>query len=92
MLPEHNILFNGVNEYDCRRMYTCFNMEVKKFREGSCISDYSTKGDKLGIILKGSADVVRYDVNGVRTIIETLGEHGNFRGILYISLIRQELY
>ena len=77
-MPEHNILFNGVDDYDCHRMFKCFNMEVKKFRAGSCISDYSKQGDKIGIILKGSADVVRYDVNGVRTIIETLGEQGIF--------------
>ncbi len=77
-MPEHNILFNGVDDYDCHRMFKCFNMEVKKFRAGSCISDYSKQGDKIGIILKGCADVVRYDVNGVRTIIETLGEQGIF--------------
>ena len=77
-MPEHNILFNGVDDYDCHRMFKCFNMEVKKFRTGSCISDYSKQGDKIGIILKGCADVVRYDVNGVRTIIETLGEQGIF--------------
>lgn len=78
MLPEHNILFKGINEHDCHRMIECFNIEVKKFREGSSISDYSKKGDKIGIILKGSADVVRYDANGIRTIIETLGEQGIF--------------
>ena len=77
-MPEHNILFNGVDDYDCHRMFRCFNMEVKKFRTGSCISDFSKQGDKIGIILKGCADVVRYDVNGVRTIIETLGEQGIF--------------
>ena len=77
-MPEHNILFKGIDDYDCHRMFTCFNMEVKKFRAGSCISDYSKQGDKIGIILKGSVGVVRYDVNGVRTIIETLGEQGIF--------------
>lgn len=78
MLPEHNILFKGIDDYDCHRMIECFNIEVKKFREGSSISDYSKKGDKIGIILKGSADVVRYDANGIRTIIETFGEQGIF--------------
>lgn len=77
-MPEHNILFKGIDDYDCRRMIDCFNIEVKKFREGSCISDYSKQGDKIGIILKGSAEVVRYDVNGIRTIIEKLGVQGIF--------------
>ena len=59
-------------------MMTCFNTEVKKFRAGSCIADFSHSDDKIGIILSGRADMVRYDINGVRTIVENLGEQGIF--------------
>lgn len=78
MLPEENILFKGIDTENCSRMITCFNAEVKKFRSGSCIADCMKQGDKIGIILSGSADIVRYDENGVRTIIESLGEQGIF--------------
>ncbi len=78
MLTEDNILFKGIDKESCRRMIECFNAEVKKFRAGSCIADCTAQGDKIGIILSGCADVVRYDVNGVRTIIENLGEQGIF--------------
>ena len=78
MLVENNVLFRGIDPENCRRMISCFNAEVKKFREGSCILDNSHHGEKIGIIIEGSASIVRYDVNGVRTIIENLGEQGIF--------------
>lgn len=78
MLPEENILFKGIDPESCRRMITCFNAEIKKFRVGSNIAESTHSGGKIGIILNGNADVVRYDINGVRTIIESLGEHGIF--------------
>lgn len=78
MRPEDNILFEGIGPDDCRRMIQCFNVDVKKFRSGSCIADCTKHDDRVGIILSGRASVVRYDINGVRTIIETLGEQGIF--------------
>ncbi len=78
MLPEDNILFKGIGHEDCRRMISCFNCEIKHFRSGSCIADYSRTSDKIGIVLSGAASMVRYDVNGVRTIAETLGEQSIF--------------
>lgn len=78
MLPENNVLFKGVDAENCRRMITCFNAEVRKFRAGSSIADFSSFSDKIGIILSGRASMIRYDINGVRTIAETLGEQGIF--------------
>lgn len=78
MLPEQNILFKGVEESDCHRMMSCFNTEVKKYHSGSRIADFSRSTGKVGIILEGKAVMVRYDINGIRTIVETLGEQGIF--------------
>lgn len=78
MLPENNILFKGIDADNCRRMIECFHAEVKKYRTGSCIVDCTKKSDRIGIILSGAAAAVRYDVNGVRTIIENLDEQGIF--------------
>lgn len=78
MLPEDNILFKGIKQDDCRRMINCFNAEIKKFKSGSKIMDYSDNPDKLGIVLNGTAVMVRYDVNGVRSIMESLEEQSVF--------------
>ena len=78
MLPEDNILFKGIEQSDCRRMISCFNADIKKFKSGNRIMDYSDNPDKLGIILSGTAVMVRYDINGVRSIMESLGEQSIF--------------
>ena len=78
MLPEENILFKGIEPDDCSRMISCFNADIKAFKSGSRIMDYSDNPDKLGIILSGTAVMVRYDINGVRSIMESLGEQSVF--------------
>lgn len=78
MKPEENILFKGIDLQDCLRMIQCFNAEVRKYKPGICIAEYSKSNDKIGIILSGSAVTVRYDINGVRTIIEKLEETSIF--------------
>lgn len=77
MLPENNILFKGIENEDCRRMLNCFNIDIHKYKSGSVI-ELSDNNDKIGIILNGQAIMVRYDINGIRTIIETLGENSIF--------------
>ena len=78
MLPKDNILFKGVSQEDCQRMISCFNPDIRKYKSGSRIAEYSGKSDRIGIVLSGTAVMVRYDINGVRTIIESLGEQGIF--------------
>lgn len=78
MRPEENILFSNIDMYDCSRMVECFNIKVKSYRPGMCIADFSETGDKIGIVLSGSAVMVKYDINGVRTIIEKLEEQSIF--------------
>ncbi len=78
MLANNNTLFKGVTNKDRMRMIECFNAETKKFRAGSCIADFSIPRGKIGVILKGNAEIIRYDINGVRSIIETLGEQDIF--------------
>lgn len=92
MLVENNILFKGIDPDSCCRMLSCFNAEVRKFREGSCILDNSHHGEKIGIILEGCASIVRYDVNGVRTIIENLGEQGIFGEYFTFSACRGSIF
>ena len=78
MLPENNILFNGIDDEDCLRMLGCFDHQIKHYKTGSKIAELSGSSDKLGIILSGSAVMVKYDINGIRTIIESLGEQSIF--------------
>lgn len=89
MLPEHNILFKNINSYDCKRMMTCFNPDIKRYKSGSCIANYDEYNDKIGIVLSGRAVMVRYDINGVRTIIESLEEQSIFGAFFTFNISKR---
>lgn len=78
MLSMDNILFKGVSKEDSCRMLTCLRTEEKHFRSGSRIAVFSGGNDRIGIILSGTASMLRYDINGIRTIADTLGEQSIF--------------
>lgn len=78
MRPEENILFKGNSDYDCHRMLKCFNTDIKSFRSGARIADYSEENEKIGIILSGCVLIEKYDRNGIRTIAESLNENRIF--------------
>lgn len=89
MLPQDNILFKGINQDDCLRMIKCFNADFRKYKAGSCITELGECTDRLGIILSGSVVIVRYDVNGVRTIIESVEEGGVFGTFFTYNILRR---
>lgn len=89
MLPLDNILFKGINQDDCLRMIKCFNADFRKYKAGSCIAELGECTDRLGIILSGSIVLVRYDVNGVRTIIESVEEGGVFGTFFTYNILRR---
>jgi CRP-like cAMP-binding protein len=85
MILENSLLFKGINPDDCRRMIECFNFECRKFKTGSIAADFSILHDKIGIMLSGNAVMVRYDINGNRTITERLEEQSIFGELLTFS-------
>lgn len=77
-MPVDNILFRGIERSDCLRMIECFNVQTKLYKSGTTIADFSKSNDKIGIVLSGNAVTVKYDINGNRTIVETLREQSLF--------------
>lgn len=73
-----NILFKGISGYDCGRMLKCMNPYEKVFRANETISRFDHSNDTIGVIISGSASIVRYDVNGNKTILEQLSENSIF--------------
>ena len=73
-----NILFKGISVYDCGRMLKCMNPYEKVFRANETISRFDHSNDTIGVIISGSASIVRYDVNGNKTILEQLSENSIF--------------
>lgn len=82
-------LFQGISEQECLRMGRCFDAVEKEFRMGQVIYDFAEDRDWVGILTAGKAEVVRIDINGTRTILETL-ESGGVFGRLFTFYSRAE--
>ncbi len=75
---KENILFNGISEYDCGRMLECMKPYEKRFRPCEVIDRFDHNNDIIGVIMSGNADIVRYDINGNKTILERLSANSIF--------------
>ena len=74
MFNDFNILnfSNLINE-------KCNNVQIKTFKKGQTITEYLYKYHQICILLEGSAELIRYDLNGGRTII------GNFSQMKFLE-------
>ena len=48
----------------------CKNARTKKYKRGELITTYIPNRKQIGIIIEGNADLIRYDYDGNRNIIE----------------------
>ena len=76
-------LFDNIDEADVNKMLKCFDAKKINYKKDRTILSNVSNNTKFGIILNGSANVIRVDYNGVRSIIERLDANSIFGGPLY---------
>ncbi len=69
-------LFSGVSEDECRHMLRCLGAAIHPFRAGEPL--LSGDGRRIGLILRGQAELVRIERDGGRTVLELLPAGGLF--------------
>ncbi len=69
----------------------CKNVQKKSFRKNQIITTYIQKRNQVCIILNGEADLVRYDLNGNKSIIEHFTKNDIFGEAFYIVTTNNEL-
>ena len=82
MQYNENPLFTDITSKDCLKMLNCFHSEEKLFSSGEMIHHFSSQKPVMGILLSGTASVLRYEFNGSRTILEKLEPNSVFGEIL----------
>ncbi len=65
-------IFKGIANNDIIKMIKCFDAKKIEFKKDRTILSNVTNSNLIGIVLKGSANIIRYDYNGNRSIIESL--------------------
>lgn len=71
-------IFNNIEKEDINKMLKCFEAKTRTYKKDSTIVNYIGNTSMIGIILKGKAELIRYDYLGNRTIIEILKENDIF--------------
>ena len=87
MLSNFEIL-NFFKSLDSR----CFKVSKKTFTRGSTVTTYIEKRNQMCILLNGSADLIRYDFNGNKTIIGNFTSGDIFGEAFYPAKTNNELF
>lgn len=82
----------GVSELVQDICDNCVKMQKKVFQKGQIITTYIEKRKQICILLSGRADLIRYDLNGNRDIIERFYENDVFGEAFYPVNINNELF
>ena len=70
----------------------CIKVQRKTFEKGSIITTYIEKRKQICILLSGKADLIRYDLNGNKDIIESFVETDIFGEAFYPVHTNHELF
>ena len=62
---------------------SCSRVQVKNFEKYEVITNYIQKRNQFCMMINGAADLVRYDYNGNKTIIENISKGDAFGEIFY---------
>ena len=69
----------------------CKKVQKKTFSKNQIVTSYIQKRNQLCILLSGKADLVRYDLNGNKTIVEHFAKNALFGEVFYKVTTNNEL-
>ena len=85
-MSSHFDIETFTNDFSCN----CKNVQKKSFRKNQTITTYIQKRNQICIIMSGEADLVRYDLNGDKSIIEHYTKNDIFGEAFYIISTNNE--
>lgn len=78
---------NFINDFE----QSCQKVQKKVFFKNEVITSYIQKRNQFCILISGNADLVRYDLNGNRTIVENFSNGDVFGEVFYNVTTNNEL-
>ena len=70
----------------------CSKVQKKFFKKDEIITTYINKRNQFCILINGEADLVRYDYDGNKTIVEHFTQNDIFGEVFYIISTNNELF
>ena len=71
---------------------SCHKVQKKTFEKNEVITSYIQKREQFCILISGNADLVRYDLNGNKTIIDHFSDNDIFGEVFYNITTNNELF
>ena len=81
----------NINEFIRNFEDNCNKVQKKIFSKNEVITTYIEKRNQFCILISGTADLVRYDLNGNRTIVEHFSKNDIFGEVFYLVTTNNEL-
>lgn len=72
------LVFKGIDSSNIETMLKCFGAVKKEFKRDYTITSNLLNTELVGIIVDGTANILKYDLNGNRTIMEKLEKNSVF--------------
>lgn len=82
----------NIYEFTQQLQNNCSKIQIKETKKNEIIINYIKNRNKICILKKGIADLVRYDKNGNKTIIETFKQNDVFGEIFFPIKTNNELF
>lgn len=80
-----------IDEFIQKFENSCHRVQRKTFCKNEVITSYIKKRNQFCILINGNADLVRYDLNGNRTIVEHFTKNDVFGEVFYMITTNNEL-
>lgn len=85
-----NINFD-IEDFVANFEHNCRKVKKKSFAKNEVITSYIQKRNQFCILISGNADLVRYDLNGNKTIVEHFSKNDIFGEVFYVITTNNEL-
>lgn len=66
---EKNVLFSGIGQDEIENLLKCLSPAIRRFERGAYILCNGDSTDSIGLLLEGSAHIIREDIWGRRNIL-----------------------
>ncbi len=70
----------------------CSKIHKKSFKKNEIITTYISKRNQICILISGQAELIRYDYNGDKTIVEHFNKYDIFGEVFYVINTNNELF
>lgn len=84
-MNDTTMIYDGLVEKDLQKLLTTLQSKTLSYKSNETIAYSLSNRNMIGIIEEGNANVIRFDYNGDRTIVEHLNKGDIFSDMFYSS-------